>query len=320
MKAAFLSELAIVRTFVLSFIGILAFVFVFICWAMESAAGAAAVVCAMTPMLIMFSLMGYDDQSGLAALPCRTPLCAPRHHHEPLCRPSWHALPPSSLALRYSASCSTGRFPVFSKASRQPGRFEIISSSVAATMAVLIIAAIVEPFLVKFGNTKGIRYLMCAFILAGCIDVVILTNFLRPTDVMQSILAWIEHVQLASVHRPHHRRPRHLRRKLFYQHPNLPGERPLGNRGVAPCALHRRLPHAPLIACPRLRYNLPRHKQARGEEPMNITVYLGANEGNDPSIAESARELGRMDRGKRQQPCLRRIEGRAHGDSRRGRA
>ena len=25
---------------------------------------------------------------------------------------------------------------------------------------------------------------------------------------------------------------------------------------------------------------------------MNITVYLGANEGNDPSIAESARELG----------------------------
>ena len=25
---------------------------------------------------------------------------------------------------------------------------------------------------------------------------------------------------------------------------------------------------------------------------MNITVYLGANEGNDPSIAEAARELG----------------------------
>lgn len=38
-----------------------------------------------------------------------------------------------------------------------------------------------EPFLVKFGNTKGVRYLMCAFILAGCIDVVILTNFLAPT-------------------------------------------------------------------------------------------------------------------------------------------
>ena len=73
MKAAFLSELAIVRTFVLSFIGILTFVFVFICWTMESAAGAAAVVCAMTPMLIMFSLMGYDDQNGWlryrAALP-----------------------------------------------------------------------------------------------------------------------------------------------------------------------------------------------------------------------------------------------------------
>ena len=32
---------------------------------------------------------------------------------------------------------------------------------------------------------------MCVFILAGCIDVVILTNFLAP-DVMQSILAWID--------------------------------------------------------------------------------------------------------------------------------
>lgn len=36
MKAAFLSELAIVRTFVLSFIGILAFVFVFIYWTMRA--------------------------------------------------------------------------------------------------------------------------------------------------------------------------------------------------------------------------------------------------------------------------------------------
>ena len=63
-------------------------------------------------------------------------------------------------------------------------------------MVVLIIAAIAEPFLVKFGNTKGIRYLMCVFILAGCIDVVILTNFLAP-DVMQSILAWIDAHSLA---------------------------------------------------------------------------------------------------------------------------
>ena len=190
MKAAFLSELAIVRTFVVSFIGILAFVFVFICWTMESAAGASAVVCAMTPMLIMFSLMGYDDQNGWlryrAALPfARRDIITSRYATILACAAAVIACA-SILGIVLN-----GALPRFLEGFEAAGPIEIISSSVAATMAVLIIAAIVEPFLVKFGNTKGIRYLMCAFILAGCIDVVILTNFLAP-DVMQSILAWID--------------------------------------------------------------------------------------------------------------------------------
>lgn len=190
MKAAFLSELAIVRTFVVSFIGILAFVFVFICWTMESAAGASAVVCAMTPMLIMFSLMGYDDQNGWlryrAALPfARRDIITSRYATILACAAAV-VVCASALGIVLN-----GTLPRFLEGFEAAGPIEIISSSVAATMAVLIIAAIVEPFLVKFGNTKGIRYLMCVFILAGCIDVVILTNFLAP-DVMQSILAWID--------------------------------------------------------------------------------------------------------------------------------
>ena len=195
MKAAFLSELAIVRTFALSFIGILAFVFVFICWPMESAAGAAAVVCAMTPMLIMFSLMGYDDQNGWlryrAALPfARRDIIASRYATILAC----------AAAVIVCASVLgivlNGALPRFLEGFEATEAIEIISSSVAATMVVLIIAAVAEPFLVKFGNTKGIRYLMCVFILAGCIDVVILTNFLAP-DVMQSALAWIDAHSLA---------------------------------------------------------------------------------------------------------------------------
>lgn len=190
MKAAFLSELAIVRTFALSFIGILAFVFVFICWPMESAAGAAAVVCAMTPMLIMFSLMGYDDQNGWlryrAALPfARRDIIASRYATILACAAA-------AIVCASVLGIVLNGLEGFEAATP----IEIISSSVAATMVVLIIAAIAEPFLVKFGNTKGIRYLMCVFILAGCIDVVILTNFLAP-DVMQSILAWIDAHSLA---------------------------------------------------------------------------------------------------------------------------
>lgn len=190
MKAAFFSELAIVRTFVLSFIVILAFVFVFMCWSTESAVGAAAVVCAMTPMLIMFSLMGYDDQNGWlryrAALPfARRDIIAGRYATILAC----------AVAVIVGASVLgivlNGVLPRFLEGFEIAEPIEVISSSVAATMIVLIIAAIAEPFLVKFGNTKGIRYLMCAFIPAGCIGVVILTNFLAP-DVMQSVIAWID--------------------------------------------------------------------------------------------------------------------------------
>lgn len=195
MKAAFLSELAIVRTFALSFIGILAFVFVFICWPMESAAGAAAVVCAMTPMLIMFSLMGYDDQNGWlryrAALPfARRDIIASRYATILACSAA------AIVCASVLGIVLNGALPRFLEGFEAAGPIEIISSSVAATMVVLIIAAIAEPFLVKFGNTKGIRYLMCVFILAGCIDVVILTNFLAP-NVMQSALAWIDAHNLA---------------------------------------------------------------------------------------------------------------------------
>lgn len=195
MKAAFLSELAIVRTFALSFIGILAFVFVIICWTMESAAGAAAVVCAMTPMLIMFSLMGYDDQNGWlryrAALPfARRDIIASRYATILACAAA------AIVCASVLGIVLNGALPRFLEGFEAAGPIEIISSSVAATMVVLIIAAIAEPFLVKFGNTKGIRYLMCVFILAGCIDVVILTNFLAP-NVMQSALAWIDAHNLA---------------------------------------------------------------------------------------------------------------------------
>lgn len=195
MKAAFLSELAIVRTFALSFIGILAFVFVFICWTAESAAGAAAVVCAMTPMLIMFSLMGYDDQNGWlryrAALPfARRDIIASRYATILACAVA------AIVCASVLGIVLNGALPRFLEGFEAAGPIEIISSSVAATMVVLIIAAIAEPFLVKFGNTKGIRYLMCVFILAGCIDVVILTNFLAP-GVMQSALAWIDAHSLA---------------------------------------------------------------------------------------------------------------------------
>lgn len=46
---------------------------------------------------------------------------------------------------------------------------------------------------------------------------------------------------------------------------------------------------------------------------MNITVYLGANEGNDPALGQAVRELGPVDRRKRLHFGLRRVKDRADG-------
>ena len=40
---------------------------------------------------------------------------------------------------------------------------------------------------------------------------------------------------------------------------------------------------------------------------MNITVYLGANEGNDPALKQAGAGAGKVDRGERERAGVRRL-------------
>lgn len=62
----------------------------------------------------------------------------------------------------------------------------------------------------------------------------------------------------------------------------------------------------------------PIHKnKTAGGTYMNITVYLGANEGNDPRLRKSVEELGTWIGSSRERACLWRLKIRAHGRNRR---
>lgn len=85
MKRAFMSELAIARSLIPSIAGVGLFMFVVLTLANASdvdsgmSAGACA-VSAMSPIIIMNSLAGYDNQKRLGALSSNVALLAQRHH------------------------------------------------------------------------------------------------------------------------------------------------------------------------------------------------------------------------------------------------
>ena len=104
MKRAFMSELAIARSLIPSIAGVGLFIFVVLTLANASdgdsgmSAGACA-VSAMSPIIFMNSLAGYDNQNGWERYRATLPSLAQRHHlrtlpvHYCLSRPSWHAPP-----------------------------------------------------------------------------------------------------------------------------------------------------------------------------------------------------------------------------------
>lgn len=95
MKRAFMSELAIVRTLVPSIAGVGLFIFVVLTLANASdgdsgmSAGACA-VSAMSPIMVMSSLAGFDNQNGWERYRATLPLSRKEHH---LCTlPEHHCL------------------------------------------------------------------------------------------------------------------------------------------------------------------------------------------------------------------------------------
>ncbi len=195
MLASVKSELAIIRTMAPVLTVTIVFVCVIMCFGMGPYAGASA-ACAMVPILVMFSLFGYDDQNGWlryrAALPlARRDIVVGRYLAIAAC--SLVAL----VALFVITMACVLAFPAVGIEMEQTSTPEIFSACVASTAIVLVLVAIAQPFSIKFGGSRGVRYIGCALMFIGCL-IYVASQFVLP-DVFGGLADWISYHPIASL-------------------------------------------------------------------------------------------------------------------------
>ena len=178
MKAALKSEFVIFGTFMPAFAVILVSSCAIMAFATGNCISAVACVSAMVPMILMFSLTSYDDQNGWkryrASLPfSRRDVIAARYGS--ILIASLIAAACAMLGIALNAI-----LPSFIHDFEAMPTTEVAAGSLFATFSVVIMVAIGEPFLIKFGATKGVRYLMCFAVLSLCICLAILKQTFDP--------------------------------------------------------------------------------------------------------------------------------------------
>lgn len=180
MKRAFMSELAIVRTLIPSIAGVGLFIFVVLTLANASdgdsgmSAGACA-VSAMSPITIMSSLAGFDNQNGWeryrATLPIsRKDIIYARY----LCTIAFSAIMACAAVL-----LSIAIIPIFNNAgipSTGQTVFEIAIASAVSMLISLMIAFLAQPLFFRFGHIEALRLSTGLFALLGCLAMAALNS------------------------------------------------------------------------------------------------------------------------------------------------
>lgn len=172
MKRAFMSELAIARSLIPSIAGVGLFMFVVLTLANASdvdsgmSAGACA-ASAMSPIIIMNSLAGYDNQNGWeryrATLPfSRKDIICARY----LCIVVFSAIMACAAALLSIVS-----IPLFNSAgipSTGQAVFETAMASAASMLISLMMVFLAQPLFFRFGHMEALRLSVGLFALLGC--------------------------------------------------------------------------------------------------------------------------------------------------------
>lgn len=172
MKRAFMSELAITRTLIPSIAGVGLFIFVVLTLANASdgdsgmSAGACA-VSAMSPIIIMNSLAGYDNQNGWeryrATLPfSRKDIICARY----LCIIAFSAVMACTAVLLNIIA-----LPFFDHTdipSTGQTVFEITIASAASMLISLMMVFLAQPLFFRFGHMEALRLSVGLFALMGC--------------------------------------------------------------------------------------------------------------------------------------------------------
>lgn len=172
MKRAFMSELAIVRTLIPSITGVGLFIFVVLTLANASdgdsgmSAGACA-VSAMSPIIIMNSLAGYDNQNGWE----RYRATLPFSRKDIICA-RYLCIVVFSVVMACAATLlNILVLPLFDPMgipSTCQTIFEIATASAASMLISLMMVFLTQPLFFRFGHMEALRLSLGLFALFGC--------------------------------------------------------------------------------------------------------------------------------------------------------
>lgn len=173
MKRAFMSELAIVRTLVPSIAGVGLFIFVVLTLANASdgdsgmSAGACA-VSAMSPIMVMSSLAGFDNQNGWERYRATLPLS----RKDIICARYLSIIVFSAVMACAAVLLNIIALPILNNTgipSTGQTIFEIAIASVASMLISLMIVFLAQPLFFRFGHMEALRLSAGLFALLGCL-------------------------------------------------------------------------------------------------------------------------------------------------------
>lgn len=180
MKRAFMSELAIVRTLTPSIAGVGLFIFVVLTLANASdgdsgmSAGACA-VSAMSPIMVMSSLAGFDNQNGWERYRATLPLT----RKDIICARYLSIIVFSAVMACAAALLSIVSIPLFNSVgipSTGQTVFEIAIASAASMLISLMMVFLAQPLFFRFGHMEALRLSVGLFALLWCLAIATLSS------------------------------------------------------------------------------------------------------------------------------------------------
>ena len=180
MKRAFMSELAIVRTLVPSIAGVGLFIFIVLTLANASdgdsgmSAGACA-VSAMSPIMVMSSLAGFDNQNGWERYRATLPLS----RKDIICARYLSIIVFSAVMACAAVLLNIIALPILNNTgipSTGQTIFEIAIVSVASMLISLMIVFLAQPLFFRFGYMEALRLSAGLFALLGCLVMAALSS------------------------------------------------------------------------------------------------------------------------------------------------
>ena len=180
MKRAFMSEFAIMRSFIPSIAGVGLFIFAVLTIANMSdgdsgmSAGACA-VSAMSPIMVMSSLAGYDNQNGWERYRATLPFT----RKDIICARYLSVIVFSAVMACAATLLNIIALPLFDGMGISPtGQtiFEIVSASFASMLISLVLVFLTQPLFFRFGHMEALRLSVGLFALLGCLTMAILSS------------------------------------------------------------------------------------------------------------------------------------------------